>query len=153
MKLVEVEVTRVVTETEVVTETVTETEIVTEEVVISETARGEGRQLTVIFWQAPSNQMPYLSGGGKELDTSAIVLEPLARYNPQGQIYPVLAQEVPTLENGGFSEDLMSITWTLKEGLLWSDGTPVTSADLAFTYEFCSNPETGCSSEDLFRED
>jgi peptide/nickel transport system substrate-binding protein len=32
------------------------------------------------------------------------------------------------------SRDLTSITWKLKEGLLWSDGTPVTSADVKFTY-------------------
>ncbi|MCA9997182.1 MAG: peptide ABC transporter substrate-binding protein, partial [Anaerolineales bacterium] len=79
-----------------------------------------------------------------------IVIEPLARYNPQGELFAVLAEEVPTLENGGFAADLMSITWKLKEGLLWSDGTPVTSADLVFTYEFCVNPDTGCASNDLF---
>ena len=142
----EVEVTRVVTETETVTETVVET--VTETEVL--TQRGEGGQLTFFFWQAPSNQMPYLAGGGKEQETASLVLEPLARYNPQGNLYAVLAEEVPTLENGGFADDFMSITWQLKEGLLWSDSTPVTSEDIVFTYEFCSNPDTGCSSADNY---
>ena len=160
----QVEVTRVVTETEQVVEQVEVTRVVVEEAaagnevveaepeVIVETQRGQGPQLTFIFWQAPSNQFPFLSGGGKEQDTSAIVLEPLADYNPQGQIYPVLVDSVPTLDNGGFAEDLMSITWKLKEGLLWSDGTPVTAEDVVFTYEFCAEPDTGCAAADNFAE-
>jgi peptide/nickel transport system substrate-binding protein len=56
-----------------------------------------------------------------------------------------LAEEVPTVENGGVSEDLTSITWKLKPGLLWSDGTPFTSADVVFTYEYCTHPEGGCA--------
>ena len=52
---------------------------------------------------------------------------------------------MPTVENGGVSDDLTSITWTLKEGLLWSDGTPVTSADVVFTWEYCTHPEGGCA--------
>ncbi|MEM7335532.1 MAG: peptide ABC transporter substrate-binding protein [Chloroflexota bacterium] len=159
---VEVEVTRVVTETETVTETVTEevevtrvvteTETVTETVVetVTEGARGQGGRVTVIYWQAPSNLNPYLSGGTKEIDTSSVVIEPLALYNEIGELETRLAAEIPTLDNGGVSEDLTQITWTLKEGVLWSDGTPFTSADVVFTYEYCSNPDTGCSASNFY---
>lgn len=133
------EVTRVVTETEVVTETVTE--VVTEVV----TARGTGGTLNIIYWQAVSTMNPYLSGGTKDIDASTLVLEPLARYNEVGQLIPWLATEIPTVENGGISEDLTSITWTLREGLVWADGTPVTSEDVVFTGEYCMNPDMGCS--------
>ena len=37
---------------------------------------------------------------------------------------PWLAESIPTIDNGGVAEDLTSISWTLKEGLEWSDGTP-----------------------------
>lgn len=147
-KEVEVEVEK---EVEVEVEKIVEIEVEKEvEVEVVSTQRGQGDQLTFIYWQAPSNLMPYLSGGTKEIDTAAIVIEPLARYNPQGSLYPVLAAQVPTLENGGFSEDLMTLTWTLREGVLWSDGTPFTSEDVVFTYEFCSNPETGCATADNY---
>jgi peptide/nickel transport system substrate-binding protein len=53
---------------------------------------------------------------------------------------PVLVEEVPSLENGGISEDFMTYTITLKEGLMWSDGEPLTSADLAFTYQMIEDP-------------
>ena len=56
----------------------------------------------------------------------------------------------PTIENGGLSEDLLSITWTLKEGLLWSDGSDVTAADVVFTWQYCSNEATGCTASEAF---
>ena len=53
--------------------------------------------------------------------------------------------EIPTVANGGVSEDLTSITWKLTPGLIWSDGTALTSADVKFTYEYCTHPEGGCA--------
>ena len=43
------------------------------------------------------------------------------------------------------SADLTSITWTLKKGLKWSDGSPVTSADVKFTADYCMHPDMGCA--------
>ncbi|MDQ7025494.1 MAG: peptide ABC transporter substrate-binding protein [Anaerolineae bacterium] len=106
--------------------------------------------LNILFWQAASNVNPYLSGGTKELEAAALVLEPLARIDPDGVLTPFLAADIPTVANGGVSEDLTTITWTLQEGLLWSDGTPVTSADVVFTYEYCTNEETGCAQLTFF---
>ncbi|WP_323036576.1 peptide ABC transporter substrate-binding protein [Pararhodobacter sp.] len=107
--------------------------------------RGESGHLNVIYWQAPSIMNPYLSGGTKDVDAANIVIEPLARYNIEGELTAWLAEEIPTVENGGVAEDLTSITWRLREGLLWSDGTPVTSTDVAFTAEYCMHPEGGCA--------
>lgn len=97
---------------------------------------GAGGELNLIQWQAPSIINPYLSGGTKDIMAGSLVLEPLANTGPDGVLVPNLAAEIPTLENGGFAEDLMSITWTLKEGVLWSDGTPLTADDLVFTFEY-----------------
>ncbi len=111
---------------------------------------GEVNVLTLHYWQAPSVPSPYRSGGYKDLDAAAITLEPLAKYDPDGNIIPTLAVEVPTIENGGFSPDLMSIRWKLKEGLKWSDGKDVTAEDVVFTWLYCSNEETGCTAESSF---
>jgi peptide/nickel transport system substrate-binding protein len=105
----------------------------------------DGETVTILYWQAVSNMNPYLSGGTKEIDAASLVLEPLARYDETATMIPWLAVEIPTVENGGISEDLMSITWKLKEGLLWSDGSPVTSADAVFTWTYCTTEETGCA--------
>ena len=112
--------------------------------------RGSDGQLNIIYWQAPSTMNPYLSGGTKEVEAASMVIEPLARFSNTGEIVPILAESIPTTDNGGVSADLMSITWTLKEGLVWSDGTPVTAADAVFTWEYCTHPEGGCAQSSYF---
>ncbi|WP_417603084.1 peptide ABC transporter substrate-binding protein [Primorskyibacter flagellatus] len=107
--------------------------------------RGADGHVGIIYWQAPSILNAYLSNGTKDIESASLVSEPMARFDPTGQLVPFLAETVPTVDNGGVSEDLMSITWKLKEGLLWSDGTPVTSADVLFSAEYCMHPEGGCS--------
>jgi len=105
----------------------------------------EGDTLKLLYWQAITTMNPYLSGGTNDLHAASLSLEPLARYDENATMIPFLAESVPTVENGGVSEDLTQITWVLKEGLLWSDGTPVTSADVVFTYEYCTHPDSGCA--------
>ena len=106
--------------------------------------------VNILFWQAASHMNPYLGNGTKEFEAAALTLEPLARYDPDGIMVPWLVDEIPTVANGGVSEDLTSITWTLSEGILWSDGTPLTSADVVFSGEFCMHPDTGCTVLDQF---
>ena len=113
-------------------------------------ATEEEKVLTLLYWQAPSLPSPYLSGGFKDRDAGAVTLEPLAKYDPEGNLVPALAAEIPTPENGGFAEDLMSITWKLKEGLRWSDGSDLTADDVVFTWRYCVDGETGCTSESSF---
>jgi peptide/nickel transport system substrate-binding protein len=103
------------------------------------------KELTIIYWQAASILTPYLSSGTKDIDASAIILEPLANIGADGEFVPVLATDIPTVANGGVSEDLTSITWTLRDDVLWSDGTPFTADDVIFTWEYCTDPEGGCT--------
>lgn len=112
--------------------------------------RGADGQVNLIYWQAVSTMNPYLSGGTKEIHAGSIVLEPLANFDPGGNLYPVLATELPTVENGGVAEDLKSITWTLREGILWADGTPVTADDAVFSWQYCTHPDAGCASMQFF---
>ena len=114
-----------------------------------ELADGE-EVLTLLYWQAPSIPNPYLSGGYKDRDAGAVTLEPLALYDPDGKLVPALATGIPTLENGGVSDDLMSITWTLQEGLQWSDGSQLTADDVVFTWRYCTDHDTGCTGVDAF---
>ena len=107
--------------------------------------RGADGHVNVLYWQAPSILNPYLSSGTKDVEAASLILEGLAGFNEKGEVMARLAVEVPTVANGGISEDLTQITWKLQPGLVWSDGTPVTSADAKFTYEYCTHPEGGCA--------
>ncbi len=107
--------------------------------------RGTDGELKLTFPQAVSIMNPYLSSGTKDVYASSMVLEPLAGFDDQGNLIPKLAAEIPTLENGGISADLTTITWKLLPGLKWSDGTDVTADDAVFTAAYCMDPAGGCA--------
>jgi len=107
--------------------------------------RGADGHVNVLYWQAPSILNPYLSSGTKDVESASLILEGMGGFDEKGNVFARLAESVPTVENGGVSADLTQITWKLKPGLLWSDGSPVTSADAVFTWEYCKHPEGGCA--------
>jgi peptide/nickel transport system substrate-binding protein len=107
--------------------------------------RGTDGNVKVLYSQAVSIMNAYLSSGTKDVEVGSLVLEPLAGFDETGAVLPRLVGELPSLENGGISEDQTTITWKLKEGLLWSDGTPFTADDVVFTAEYCMHPEGGCA--------
>ena len=100
---------------------------------------GGEETLTILYWQVPSTPNPYLSGGFKDRDAAAITLQPLAYFDPNGTLVPALADKIPTLQNGGISQDLTSITWNLKDDLKWSDGSDLTTHDVVFTWRYCTD--------------
>ena len=114
--------------------------------------RGSAGHLNILYWQAASTVNPFLSGGTKDIEAASLVLEPLAHYDENGNMVPVLVEEIPTVENGGVSSDLRSITWKLEEGIKWSNGTALTAHDVVFTGEYCLNPDMGCNPASYFTD-
>ncbi len=107
--------------------------------------RGADGNVKILYSQAVSIMNAYLSSGTKDVEVGSLVLEPLAGFDQEGNVFPRLADGIPTVENGQIAEDYTSITWKLKPGLLWSDGTPFTADDVVFTAEYCMHPEGGCA--------
>ncbi len=70
----------------------------------------------------------------------------LVLVDEKGEFQPVLAAEIPTESNGGLSADKLTVTWKLLAGLKWSDGQPLTSDDIKFTWEALANPNSGAIS-------
>lgn len=99
-----------------------------------------GGNARFLLYEDPNTMNPI--GGATSIAFQVInsIIEGLAENAPDGSFVPVLAAEIPTLDNGGVSADLTTVTWKLKEGLLWSDGTPVTSDDVKFTWEAAKDP-------------
>ena len=106
--------------------------------------------LKLLYWQAPTILNPHLSNGSKDWEASRITLEPLASFNNDSELIPILAAEIPTEENGSIAADGKSVTWKLKEGIQWSDGTPFTAADVIFTYEFATNSDVGAITAGIY---
>ncbi len=98
--------------------------------------RGEGGELRIIQWQAATTANSHQSVGTKDFLVSSTVQEPLMHYLEDGSLIPNLITEVPSVENGFLAEDLSTVTFTLQEGILWSDGEPLTSRDVQFTWQW-----------------
>ncbi|MBN8189161.1 peptide ABC transporter substrate-binding protein [Salipiger thiooxidans] len=69
------------------------------------------------------------------------IFDPLFSVEPDGSFAPRLVTEVPSIENGGISEDGTEWKITLKEGVTWHDGTPLTAEDVKFTLELQKDPD------------
>src|SRR6266850_4010397 len=116
------------------------------------TRRGGGGQLKALWWQAPTLLNPHFATGTKDQDASRIFYEPLASFDPDGNLVPILALEAPTVQNGGVSKDLTWVTWKLKRGVTWHDGKPFTADDVIFTWEYAADPATSAWTLASYRE-
>jgi len=108
----------------------------------SPTKRGGGGLLKTLWWQAPTLLNPHFAVGTKDQDASRIFYEPLASFDPDGNLVPFLAAEIPSLQNGGVAKDGRSVTWRLKANVQWHDGKPFTADDLVFNWEYVMDPAT-----------
>jgi peptide/nickel transport system substrate-binding protein len=106
------------------------------------TRRGGGGPLRILWWQAPTLLNPHFATGTKDFDGSRIFYEPLAAYDPDGNLAPILAERIPSLENGDLGRDGTWVVWHLKKGVTWHDGKPVTADDLVFNWEYAADPAT-----------
>jgi peptide/nickel transport system substrate-binding protein len=102
--------------------------------------RGQGDELRILLWQAPTTLSPHTATGTKDFLAASLVLEPLFNYLPDATVIPNLVAEMPTVENGGLAEDLTSVTLKLLPGVVWNDGTPFTAADVEFTWKWIIDP-------------
>lgn len=101
--------------------------------------------LKILYWQAATILNPHLNTGTKDVDAVAPIMEPLAHYNQNDELVPYLAAEIPTVDNGEVAKDGTSVTWKLKKGVKWSDGSDFTADDVVFTWQYCANKETACT--------
>jgi len=113
-------------------------------------ARGAGGELKILYWQAVTALNTHHSQGTKDYDGGRLVLEPLAAMGPDGKPVAALAADVPTIANGGVSKDLTTVTWKLKSGVKWSDGSDFTSADVVFTYNYVTNKDTAATDANTY---
>ena len=110
-------------------------------------AAQDQKNITIVIPEDPPSFNPIITDTGYDALVMELVLLGLSDIDPQGNIFPELAAELPTVENGGVLYDesagTMSVTWKMRQDVQWSDGTPVTADDVIFTYNAIVNPETG----------
>jgi peptide/nickel transport system substrate-binding protein len=110
------------------------------------TKAGGGGLLRLMYWQAVTLLNPHFAVGSKDQEGSRIFYEPLAGWDGDGNLVPVLATEIPSKENGGLAEDGLTVIWKLKRDVKWHDGKPFTADDVVFNWEYARTPETAAVS-------
>jgi peptide/nickel transport system substrate-binding protein len=116
------------------------------------TKRGGGGPLKLLWWQGPTLLNPHFATGTKDQDASRIFYEPFASWDVDGNLNPILAAEIPSIQNGGLSADAKSVTWKLKPGVKWHDGKPCTADDVVFTWQYVTDPATAAVSVGVYRD-
>jgi peptide/nickel transport system substrate-binding protein len=103
-----------------------------------------GKSITLGFSQESDNVITYFTAMTYSVYIGQMTMVGLGEWDDKNNFVPELATEVPTQANGGVSADGLSITWHLKPNLKWSDGQPLTSADVAFTWKAILDKGTAC---------
>ncbi len=116
------------------------------------TKRGGGGPLKVLFWQGATLLQPHFANGTKDQEGSRIFYEPLAIWDNDGNLVPILAAEIPSKENGGVLEGGKVVRWRLKKGVTWHDGKPFTADDVVFTWEYARDPASACVTIAVYKD-
>ncbi len=99
------------------------------------TPTGELKSVTITFFEEPDNLNAFYTGmwfAGLAIDLFNVGFW---HFDNNQELALEMAAEIPTVENGGISEDGKTLTIKLRQDAKWSDGEPVTAHDFVFTYE------------------
>jgi len=116
------------------------------------TKRGGGGALKTLWWQGPTLLQPHFAGGTKDQEASRVFYEPLAVWDNDGNLVPILAADIPSVANGGVLEGGKVVRWRLKKGVTWHDGKPFTADDVVFTWEFVRDPASACVTVAVYKD-
>ena len=114
--------------------------------------------LNIGITQYPSTLHPNIESMVAKSYTLGFTRRPVTAYDADWQLICMLCETLPTLENGLAVRETtpegrpgLRVTWRLREGLKWGDGTPITTADLRFTYDAGREGTTGIGPAEFFR--
>jgi peptide/nickel transport system substrate-binding protein len=108
---------------------------------------GDPKVATLIWTQEFDSLSPIYTNMWFTTNTYPIWNVPAWMFDDTNTAIPVLVTEIPSVDNGGISEDGRTITITLRDDLTWSDGEPLTSADFAFTHEMIMDSGNAVNSQ------
>src|SRR6187397_2782802 len=111
------------------------------------TKRGGGGQLKLLMWQGPTLLNPHFAVGTKDQYGCRVFYEPLAAWDGDGNLIPILASEVPVPAADG-----KSVVWKLKKGVTFHDGKPFTADDVVFNWEYAADPATAATTIGSYKD-
>jgi peptide/nickel transport system substrate-binding protein len=110
-------------------------------------AAQDGEVVIVIGWEQEPDLPEIISGSAFSEYLDEFYARDLYDWDTERNIYPVMLTEIPTYENGGIVDvetpngPAPQVTYRLHEGMLWSDGEEVTTADCAVIHKLYMQPD------------
>lgn len=98
-------------------------------------SKGDGKILVVGESGFAGKFIPIMHENATDSRVDSLVFEPLMQNDESGEFLPWLAESMEV------SEDGLTLTFTLKDGIVFSDGKPLTTKDVAFTYKTAAHPD------------
>ncbi len=98
-------------------------------------------QIVVGFSQEPTVFNPLMPRNEVDEGVMMSLFDAMFRVNPEGEAVPILASEVPTVDNGGISKDGLQWRIKLRDDVKWHDGAPFTAEDVKFTLDLIVDPD------------
>jgi peptide/nickel transport system substrate-binding protein len=114
--------------------------------------------LTIGVTQYPSTLHPNIDSMVAKSYVLGFVRRPVTAWDADWNLVCLLCERLPTLENGGAVRETtpdgrpgLRVTWRLREGLRWGDGTPITTEDLRFAWEAGREAASGFGGAEFYR--
>jgi peptide/nickel transport system substrate-binding protein len=106
----------------------------------------DGGSIIIGDWQEANQFNPYYLGQVTEANVASAAWATLVVFTHDYRYAPDLATTVPTVDNGGVKApgdggDAMTVTWTLRPNLKWSDGEDLTCDDFKYAWEWVLNKD------------
>ena len=121
-------------------------------------AKAAKDQLVIGITQFPSTFHPNIDSMMAKTYILSMTRRPVTAYDTGWNLVCMLCVELPTIENGlaipektPDGESGIAVTFTLLPDTTWGDGTPVTTADVLFTWEAGKHPKSGVGNMELYR--
>jgi len=107
-----------------------------------------GGQLSYGSIQEPNMLNPLLSDMLATSEVARLIFNGLVTTNDKGEWMGDLAVQVPTIQNGGVSQDGLTVIYKLRQDVVWHDGVPLTAQDVVFTWQTIMNPKNSVVTRD-----
>lgn len=114
--------------------------------------------LTIGITQFPSTFHPSIDAMLAKAYVLGMARRPFTVYDKDWKLVCMLCTELPTIENGKAKlertpdgKEGIAVTFEIRAGAVWGDGTPITTDDVLFTWEVGRHPKSGVSNAELYR--
>jgi peptide/nickel transport system substrate-binding protein len=118
----------------------------------------ERDELVIGLTQYPSTLNPDIDSMAAKTYVLRLARRPFTTYDADWKLVCMLCVELPTFENGRAKRERLpdgregvAVTYTIRPDARWGDGVPITTKDVAFTWEVGRNPQSGVAEGELYR--